>query len=471
MDIQAIENYIYEKKQIEMPDLQEQFSLTYSDTVKVLFELGKSGKIKYRDGFTYDWEAQKEKASIASEVYTPKDEQEAFYIKALWECIKSGSASTAIIQRKLSAGYAQAARAIDWMEENGFISPMNGSNPRGVLISQDEFIKKFGNPDDNGSAEEEDRDRYIARRRREFAERLSHMDDDDEEDDEDDDILSCDTEDFDDRLQHMLNSVGGNDSKGDDDDIDKAAQERREYLEKRRQELIERMRREMSEDEDKDDKKDHDKTVEALRTEIQRMPDYNAADDTFSIKMEIKYPDGTPFRVTIIEHDGCFYVSDCGDTLKYLSSFNDGDALAKYFRNTLKTDNLCFIEDAVCTTIDDIHDLSGETSFLFKVVNGLITQAHFDMYYLGEECIKLANDILQEDDAAMLVGAISVLDEKHVRVSALQKKLHIGHARASKLINTLAKLGVFTSTGVKSDKISNGFIAYLKRMLDNKGGE
>ena len=55
------------------------------------------------------------------------------------------------------------------------------------------------------------------------------------------------------------------------------------------------------------------------------MPDYNADDDTFSIKMEIKYPDGTPFRVKVIEHDGCFYASDCGDTLKYLSSFNDRD--------------------------------------------------------------------------------------------------------------------------------------------------
>ena len=451
MDMQAVENYISENKRIEMPDLQEQFALTYSDTVKVLSELEKRGKIKYCDGLIYEWKTQEGEAQICSEPYAPKNEQEATFIKALWECLKSGCATTSTIQRKCSVGYAMAAKAIDWMEENRFISPMNGSNPRSVLISQDDFIKRFGNPDDEGSAEEEDMDSFMERRRRELMERLSHMDDDDEEDDDDDEDDDGDEGD-------------------DNDDIDKAAQERREYLEKRRQELIERMQREMSEDEEKD-KEDHDKTVETLRTEIQQMPDYNADDDTFSIKMEIKYPDGTPFRVKVIEHDGCFYASDCGDTLKYLSSFNDRDTLAKYFTDTLKTENLCFIEDAVCTTIDDIHDLSGEAAFLFKVVNGLITQEHFDMYYLGEDCIKLANDILQEDDAAMLVSAISVLDEKHVRVSALQKKLHIGHARASKLINTLAKLGVLSSTGVKSDKISNGFISYLKRMLDNKGGE
>lgn len=470
MDIQAVENYICEKKRIEMPDIQEQFALTYSNTVKVLSELEKKGKIKYCDGLIYEWKTQEGEAQTISEIYIPKNEQEAKFIKALLECIKSGCANTSIIQRKCSVGYATAARAIDWMEENGFISPMNGSNPRSVLISQDDFIKRFGNPDDDEPAEEEDMDNFMERRRRELMERLSHMDDDEEEDDDDDnDILSCDVEDFDDKLQHMLDSVDRNDNK-DNDNIDKAAQERREYLEKRRQELIERMQREMAEDEG-DDKEDHDKTVEALRTEIQQMPDYNADNDTFSIKMEIKYPDGTPFRVKVIEHDGCFYASDCGDTLKYLSLFNDRDALAKYFTDTLKTENLCFIEDAVCTTIDDIHDLSGEAAFLFKVVNGLITQEHFDMYYLGEDCIKLANDILQENDAAMLVSAISVLDEKHVRVSALQKKLHIGHARASKLINSLTKLGVFSSTGVKSDKISNGFIAYIKRMLDNKNGE
>ena len=47
MDMQAVENYISENKRIEMPDLQEQFALTYSDTVKVLSELEKREKIKY----------------------------------------------------------------------------------------------------------------------------------------------------------------------------------------------------------------------------------------------------------------------------------------------------------------------------------------------------------------------------------------------------------------------------------------
>ena len=145
---------LFRSKRIEMPDLQEQFALTYSDTVKVLSELEKRGKIKYCDGLIYEWKTQEGEAQICSEPYAPKNEQEATFIKALWECLKSGCATTSTIQRKCSVGYAMAAKAIDWMEENGFISPMNGSNPRSVLISQDDFIKRFGNPDDEGSAED-----------------------------------------------------------------------------------------------------------------------------------------------------------------------------------------------------------------------------------------------------------------------------------------------------------------------------
>lgn len=447
MDIQAVENYICEKKRIEMPELQERFALTYSDTVKVLSELEKRGKIKYCDGLIYEWKTQEGEAQICSEPYVPKNEQEATFIKALWECLKSGCATTSTIQRKCSVGYAMAAKAIDWMEENGFISPINGSGPRGVLISREDYIKKFGNPDDKGSTEEEDMESFMERRRRELMERLSHMNDDDSDSDDEDDEEG-------------------------DEDIDKAAQERREYLERRRKELIERMQQEMEDDEEDDDKEgDYAKCAEALKSEVRQMHDYNADDDTFSIAMNVSYPNGAPFRIKVLEHDGCWYLSDLGDALKYLSLFNDRDMLAEYFCDALKTENMCFIEDAVCTTIDDIHDLSGEASFLFKVVNGLITQKYFDVYYLGDKILMLAESILKENDAEMLVNALSVLNEKQVRVSALQKKLHIGHARATGLINTLTKLNILSSDGIKTDKISNGFIAYVRRMLDNRSGE
>lgn len=49
--------------------------------------------------------------------------------------VESGKASTSLIQRKFSLGYARAARLIDLLEEEGIIGPSNGSKPREVYVS------------------------------------------------------------------------------------------------------------------------------------------------------------------------------------------------------------------------------------------------------------------------------------------------------------------------------------------------
>lgn len=44
------------------------------------------------------------------------------------------TASASFIQRKLSIGYARAARILDQLEEMGVVGPAEGSTPRKVLI-------------------------------------------------------------------------------------------------------------------------------------------------------------------------------------------------------------------------------------------------------------------------------------------------------------------------------------------------
>lgn len=58
------------------------------------------------------------------------------------ECVmEAGQASTSYLQRKLKVGYARAARLIDDMEAKGIIGPFEGSKPRQVLISRQQWIE------------------------------------------------------------------------------------------------------------------------------------------------------------------------------------------------------------------------------------------------------------------------------------------------------------------------------------------
>ena len=61
------------------------------------------------------------------------------FIEAVEIAIKSRKVATSLLQRKISIGYSKAAKYIDAMEEQGFVSEANGSKPREVLISMDEW--------------------------------------------------------------------------------------------------------------------------------------------------------------------------------------------------------------------------------------------------------------------------------------------------------------------------------------------
>lgn len=53
--------------------------------------------------------------------------------------IAAGRASTSLLQRRLSIGYGRAAKILDMLEEHGFIGPSNGSKPREVLITKEQY--------------------------------------------------------------------------------------------------------------------------------------------------------------------------------------------------------------------------------------------------------------------------------------------------------------------------------------------
>lgn len=59
--------------------------------------------------------------------------------KAIEMVIDAGQASVSLIQRKFRVGYARAARIIDQMEARGIISGFEGSKPRQILITKQQW--------------------------------------------------------------------------------------------------------------------------------------------------------------------------------------------------------------------------------------------------------------------------------------------------------------------------------------------
>jgi len=66
------------------------------------------------------------------------------FIKALQYCVASNQASVSMIQRRFPVGYIKACKIIDWMENMNYITQSEGSKPRKVLLTKEEFINIYG---------------------------------------------------------------------------------------------------------------------------------------------------------------------------------------------------------------------------------------------------------------------------------------------------------------------------------------
>ena len=61
--------------------------------------------------------------------------------------LETGQASVSMLQRRLKLGYARAARIVDEMEEKGIVGPFQGSKPRSILITKEQWeVMKGGQP-------------------------------------------------------------------------------------------------------------------------------------------------------------------------------------------------------------------------------------------------------------------------------------------------------------------------------------
>jgi S-DNA-T family DNA segregation ATPase FtsK/SpoIIIE len=59
--------------------------------------------------------------------------------------LETGQASVSMLQRRLKLGYARAARIVDEMEEKGYVGPFQGSKPRAILITKEQWEMQKSN--------------------------------------------------------------------------------------------------------------------------------------------------------------------------------------------------------------------------------------------------------------------------------------------------------------------------------------
>ncbi len=68
--------------------------------------------------------------------------------EAIEAVIEAGQASTSYLQRKLKLGYGRAARLIDTMEQLGVVGPYEGSKPRQVIMTKQDWYERKLNQED-----------------------------------------------------------------------------------------------------------------------------------------------------------------------------------------------------------------------------------------------------------------------------------------------------------------------------------
>lgn len=133
--------------------------LSDGEIEKIVGFIKNQGTVSYDDEIMQEIEknatADKKKGGSAANSGDGEDSQlDALIEEAMSVVTELNSASTTVLQRKLSVGYARAARIMDQLEQLGYVSPAEGNKPRKVLITRAQFLEMKA----RGEAAEDDYD-------------------------------------------------------------------------------------------------------------------------------------------------------------------------------------------------------------------------------------------------------------------------------------------------------------------------
>lgn len=179
MEREKIIQDIKHRKGTDIPSLQREYGISYAEAKSIVDEMVKNSDLAYMGGISYKFVGQlsfKEIVPLGDDEESPFDDEDdddldlddlfdddededetpvfkanevkrgndvisenELKFRAVRLCILKGTASVSLLQRSLPIGYLKACKLIDWMEEQGYITPAAGSRPRKVLITDKEY--------------------------------------------------------------------------------------------------------------------------------------------------------------------------------------------------------------------------------------------------------------------------------------------------------------------------------------------
>ena len=91
--------------------------------------------VKEQAEVQYDEKMIPEEAEVAND----EEAEDELYSQAVQLVVEAGTASVSLLQRRLRIGYTRAARLIDMMERRRIVGPYEGSRPREVLVTREQW--------------------------------------------------------------------------------------------------------------------------------------------------------------------------------------------------------------------------------------------------------------------------------------------------------------------------------------------
>jgi len=136
--------------------------ITDEEVQEVVSFIKQNSEANYSEEVQSQIEQKLEQGSKGDQTAVPASEQDEdsdeLLPAAVDVILETGQASVSMLQRRLKLGYARAARIVDEMEDRGIVGPFEGSKPRQLLITKEQWeaMKNGGTPaEDNPPVEEE----------------------------------------------------------------------------------------------------------------------------------------------------------------------------------------------------------------------------------------------------------------------------------------------------------------------------